>query len=166
MTDSSMTTNSPPASEPSPQEKFMRGVSAMVAPERKEEAFESLMEMAKLLKAIPARAWLSRSCMEAVATARDRGVPTFAQVQKAMLGWLKQHPEQPTETPATKAGLPGEDGFWLNFWHKRKAEIEAGGMEAWAGRPTAADALANLASLVQQQAPAAWRVISGSRLAA
>ena len=157
--DSSTTTNSP-ANQPSAPEKFMRALARMVAPEKPEEAEVSLMEMVKVLRDVPEAAWSSRSCLEAAATARERGVPTFAQIHKVLRAWKPPAGSQPTEpTPAERAGLHGEDALWLNFWHKRKAEIDGG---AWAGHRDAAAALANLSSLVRDQSAAAWRAISGS----
>lgn len=147
-----------------PPRKFMRALAAMVAPDRTVEAEASLIEMLPLLeREVPPGAWSSRSALEAVAMVRDRGVPTFAQIHKMLKGWKAPAGSRPIEpTPADRAGLAGEDAYWLNYWYARKAEIEAGGLAAWANQPSADRALANLASLVRRCSPAAWRIISGS----
>ena len=159
-TDSLTTPNSTEA------HKFMSALSRLVAPERAPEALEMLEPMLKLLRDVPDRAWSSRSCLEAVATVRARGVPSFAEVRKAISQWIAEHATPRTDGEAERAGLSGADALWFRFYQRRRAEAAAADehrIERWGPfEDPAWSAMQRLCSLVRQQSPDAWRVISGS----
>ena len=165
--DSSPTTNSPPTSSPPPAaQRFMAALAKLVAPERSAEAETALAPMLALLADVPDRAWSSRSCLEAVATVRARGVPNYSEIRKAITAWTDAHATPRTDSVGERAGLTGTDALWCDYYWRRKPAVVAADEERVRNHGPFEEQvhskLFRLGSLVRYQSPEAWRVISGS----
>ena len=87
--------------------------------------------------------------------------PAYADVRDGVRGYWEAR--RPVNSPALQDGnhvnLDPIDRSWVDFWHKRRADLFAQSTDfRWGTRD--AD-LANLASVLQMHSPKAWAVVSG-----
>ena len=132
---------------------------------------ETMADLAIMLgKEFPSSAFTSDS-LQAIA-GEIEWFPAYSTLRAGVAIWWADHRPQQRKLagPPGNETLGGMDAYWFRFWHKRVAEIEAGHAEDEHGRPldpfvgrgSAEAARRNLASLVREKSPAAWRIISGS----
>lgn len=98
--------------------------------------------------------------------------PALAEIDAALAAWPGLDAGKPLALAAPREpqdDLGGYDRAWWDYWQTRKAEIAGGLLDPHAktpsslgaGRATAPLARKNLASLVREQSPKAWALISG-----
>lgn len=138
-------------------EKFMALLAKLVQPDRPAEAAGALRGMIPMLTSVPWACWGSRTCLDAVATAKRRTVvPSYADISAAMTAWHREQP--PTQgqiADASKADWSDMDHSWHRFWDKRQGE-DFQGKPGFKSRGRE-----NCISLIRQAAPKIAEYIDG-----
>jgi len=136
--------NNAPISQP---EKFMKALAALCQPDRSTEALAALVAMLPMLETVPGRCWASRSCLDAVATAKRRTVvPSYGDIQAACGQWCRDNPD-----PALRLG-DQRKADWLPMDHMWLTWFDRGDFKR--GRH-------NAMSLMRDQSPKAHAFVTG-----
>jgi hypothetical protein len=136
------------------RQRFMAALAKLVQPDNAEEAGRALLAMIPMLADMPERAFASRTCLNAVATAKRRTiVPSYADIRNAIGAWEREQPRAPAIGEA--AGLDENARMWLAYFRRREDEY----FHTQNGRPSSRE---HCLSLVKAQSLAAWERITGN----
>lgn len=136
------------------RERFMAALAKLVQPDNAEEAGRALANMLPMLTDMPEHAFASRTCLNAVATAKRRTiVPSYADIRNAVGAWQREQPGAPAIGEA--AGLDENARTWLAYFRRRENEY----FHTQNGKPSSRELVL---SLVKQQSLQAWERITGN----
>jgi hypothetical protein len=124
---------------------------------------DGLRDIAEMLvRDLPSAAFTSDS-LHIVAQASE-WFPRYPAIRRLVAEhWQASKPRQ-APGPRAARGLSVMDELWVKFWHTRQAELAGTPDPGWDSPDPLIrrrSARGNLESLIRQQSPAAWAVISG-----
>ena len=145
--------------ENDPRVRFMSGLAALCAPDKAAEVTPALVRMIPMLGDVAPECWRARACLDDVATARMHGVPSYAEIRRAMTNWQREN-VAPTRALSHDHGLvlTEDDYSWVKFFQRRSAE--GFGAAPGSKNPTSR---ALCLDLLQAQAPMAWHYVNGTK---